>query len=212
MNFKSLIAAAAVIGIVGIAADAYAGAGCGSSCGSKAKATQASGSGSCGSMQKSADKGGSCGTMAKGSGSCSMSGSAQCTMSAADCEKMLRAYYQDHGWLGVEMMCQDGTVCQPKVTKVAAGSPAEAAGFRAGDLVTSMNGINYSKETEAAIQSAMENGFRIGDTITYTVNRDGKISTLKPTLVRIPDAALAEMVSTHASASHKTGDKAENVR
>lgn len=211
MSWKSLIAAAAMVGMVGFAAEVKAGPGCKSSCGAdKVKTTQAGGS--CGSMQKSADKGGSCGTMAKGSGSCSMSGSAQCSMSAADCEKMLRAYYQDHGWLGAEMVCEDATVCQPKVTKVEAGSPAEAAGFRVGDLVTSMNGINYSKETEPAIQSAMDKGFRIGDTVTYTVQREGKITPLKATLVRIPDAAMSAMVTAHTSSSHKTGDKAENVQ
>ncbi len=213
MNWKNTIAALAMVGMVGIAAEAYAGGACCPS--GKTKMTQAGGSsGSCGSMQKSADKGGSCGTMAKGSGACTGTASMHCDMSPAECEQMLRAYYQDHGWLGADLICEDGTICQPKITKVAAGSPAEAAGFRAGDLVVSMNGIKYSKETEASIHETIEKGFRVGDTVTYTVTRDGKSATLQATLVRIPDAALKELIASHAGA-HKSaaaGDKAENVR
>ena len=217
MRLKNVIAAAALIGLVGFTASmAQAG---GSSCSGKAKATQASGSctgmqktggSSCTGMSKSADMGGGCSFMAKGTGTCgSADGSMHCNMSPEQCEQAMRTYYKDHGWLGVEMICENAQTCTPKVTRVAAGSPAEAAGFKVGDILTSVNGINFDVDNAKAIQNVMDNGFKVGDMVRYTANRDGKIVSLDAKLVKVTDGALAEMIGHHVAAGHKTSDKAD---
>jgi hypothetical protein len=49
-----------------------------------------------------------------------------------------------------------------------------------------------------------QNGFKVGDTVAYTVNRDGRIETLEVTLGRISEAGLARMIEFHfANVEHK---------
>ena len=56
----------------------------------------------------------------------------------------------------------------------------------------------------------MKNGFKIGDTIVYTVNRDGEILTLEPTLTKISEENLAQMIAFHnTNMKHKPTDTAE---
>ena len=78
----------------------------------------------------------------------------------------------------------------PTVTKIAAGSPAEKAGFKVGDLLTSINGIGFDAKNAEALKGVMENGFKIGEIVRYTAKRDDQIVTLAPVLAAIPDASL----------------------
>lgn len=225
MKIHRGIAALAVIGFATLASGAaVAGPGCSggkakatqtgsSSCSAKGSATQASGA--CGVMKTS---GSACGAVKSAGGACSGVSASACTMSASDCEKMLRAYYQAHGWLGIESNCCAGAAVRPAVMRVAVGSPAEKAGFRTGDVLTSVNGINYGKETEATILSLMQNGMKIGDTVRYTALREGQLVALDATLAKIPEPELSAMIAGHASMPHPSSqkvertDKAENVR
>lgn len=211
MKIRRAIAMYAILGLVALGAMA-ASAQPALCCGGGAKQTSAGASGGCPHMTKTAD-GGGC-PMGKGSGSCSymaggacgsMSGSHQCNMSAADCEKMIRTYYKNHGWLGVEMACASADDMNPTVTKVFPGSPAEAAGLKVGDVLVSVNGIAYGPDSAEALQKLTTEGMKAGDTLTYQVQRSDESTDLqvKATLVKAPKAALAAMIADHKGSAHK---------
>ena len=225
MKFHQGIAVLAVIGFAALTSgSALAGPGCssgsakatktGSSCCSDKGSAMQTGSG--GAAMKAS--GSACGAAKSAGGACSGTSASACTMSQAECEQMLRTYYQAHGWVGIESNCCMSTAVRPAVVRVAIGSPAEKAGFKTGDVLTSINGVNYGKDTEAAIQALMQDGMKIGDAIHYTALREGKLVKLDATLSKIPEPELKAMIAEHVAMSHAApqstarSDKAENIR
>jgi uncharacterized iron-regulated protein len=76
-----------------------------------------------------------------------------------------------------------------KVIMVAKDSPAEAAGFKTGDELVSIDGTPYTdKETVNRLMSEK----RWGDTVVYKVMRDGQEQTLTVYLRRQPPKAKSE--------------------
>jgi hypothetical protein len=203
------IALIAAVGFVTMTAGiAQAGPGC---CGSKATKT---GAGACTGKSTSMQSGG-CSSMKASGGACTGKSTSACAMKTADCEKMMRTYYQTHGWAGIESDCCMGTSAKPTVSRVAAGSPAEKAGLKAGDILTSVNGIGFTTENQAAIQSLMMNGMKIGDTVHYTATRGGQVVSFDTQLAKISDPELTALIAEHVSKSHspsQSTEKAENVR
>src|SRR5882672_5151315 len=65
------------------------------------------------------------------------------------------------------------------VASVEKGSPADKAGAKVGDIIRKVNGIAIGDVNEA--YRALF-GANVGDTITLTVERDGKLATLRLTL------------------------------
>ena len=94
-----------------------------------------------------------------------------------------------HGWLGldVEKDASAGYV----VTGVAAGSPAEKAGFQKGDVLVAFNGIALTDENKEALKKAkMQNA--VGRQVTYTISRAGAQRQIAATLVEVPAEVLAK--------------------
>lgn len=181
------------------------------------KATQ-TGSGTCTGKTSSMQASGGCNSMKASGGTCTGKSASACAMKTADCEKMMRTYYQTHGWSGVESDCCMGTSAQPTVLRIAAGSPAEKAGLKNGDVLTSINGITFGEQSQPAIQGLMADGMKVGDTVRYTATRGGQVVSLETKLVKISDADLSALIAEHLSMSHTASakaektDKAENVR
>ena len=65
------------------------------------------------------------------------------------------------------------------IASVEKGSPADKAGAKVGDVIRKVNGIPIS-DVDEAYRALF--GANVGDTITLTVERDGKLVTLKLTL------------------------------
>ncbi|HEX3530717.1 MAG TPA: PDZ domain-containing protein [Thermoanaerobaculia bacterium] len=82
-----------------------------------------------------------------------------------------------HGWLGIE------TDKAHTVVAVAAGSPAEKAGFRKGDVVLALNGVSMNDTAKA---KEAHDHCNIGKTVTYTIQRGGAQQTLTATLAAAP--------------------------
>jgi len=65
------------------------------------------------------------------------------------------------------------------------GSPAAEAGLKDHDVITKINNISIDNRT--SLTSALSK-FKVGDTVTLTVNRDGKTLHLKATLANTPQS------------------------
>jgi S1-C subfamily serine protease len=66
------------------------------------------------------------------------------------------------------------------VAAVVPGSPADQAGFRAGDVMTSVDGISFAPQSKTVLDDFMANSYTIGQTVHYTVRRDREIIRLNP--------------------------------
>jgi serine protease Do len=68
---------------------------------------------------------------------------------------------------------------------ILSGSPAEKAGLKDHDVITKVNNITINDKT--SLTSALSK-FKVGDTVTLTVNRDGKTVAIKATLGNAPQS------------------------
>jgi S1-C subfamily serine protease len=114
-------------------------------------------------------------------------GGEQCAQEHAARKAKLAA----HGWLGIET---DHTAATPTVTAVAAGSPAEKAGFQKGDVLLALNGVPMRADHHDQLMAAKAD-CKVGKTVTYTIQRNGAQQTLTATLAAIPETVLAQWMA-----------------
>lgn len=84
----------------------------------------------------------------------------------------------EHAYLGVSLAATDGTA-GAEVAEVRSGSPAEEAGLRAGDVITTVDGQALASAEE--LQRLIELK-KPGDEVELTVERDGATRTVTVTL------------------------------
>lgn len=216
-KMRFAIAALAVVALVGMTtAEVMAGPGCGGKATTKADA-KAGCAASCTSAQKAAAGCAKATKTASACGAdctkacCADKGAMKaCNYTEAQCASYMQERYKSHGWLGIEMN-MDGV--QPVLTRVVDGSPAHKGGFQVGDVLTSVNGIGFSQANQTVLNEMYKNGFKIGQEVVYTANRDGSIVSLNAKLTKISDAALAQMITGHNKGyNHKATEKAENIK
>jgi S1-C subfamily serine protease len=118
---------------------------------------------------------------------------AKCSASASECKQMM-AESRSRGWIGLQVDQSDDGVLTVK--SVYEGSPAEQAGFKAGDVLVTMNGIALEKAQHDKLKAAKA-GLKPGDTITYTIRRSGAEQTLAARLAPMPDPVYTAMVEEH---------------
>ncbi|HEX6861602.1 MAG TPA: PDZ domain-containing protein [Thermoanaerobaculia bacterium] len=124
-----------------------------------------------------------------GLSSLAAAGGENCDKSKAAHAKTAMHEKAKHGWLGldVEKNASNAYV----VTRVAAGSPAEEAGFQKGDVLVAFNGIALTDENKGALKKAkMQNA--VGKQVTYTISRAGSERRIAATLAKVPAEVLAE--------------------
>lgn len=121
-----------------------------------------------------------------------------CTYSKEECAKhMVEA--RNNGWLGL-MLDQDEAGAMT-ITEVVAGSPAEKAGFKPGDVFFAVNGVEYSDANKDKLK-AIKATLKPGATATYTVKRAGSSKDLTATLGTMPDAVYDAWVAKHMKEEH----------
>jgi S1-C subfamily serine protease len=119
-----------------------------------------------------------------------------CEQSAQTCINMIAANAGSRGWMGV-----DGDVDKETgfymISEVAAHSPAAEAGFKAGNILTAVNGTAVNFNNEESAQAVMAQ--LVPDAkITFTVKNDyGKEKDIKVTLLEMPEAEVAKMLGKH---------------
>jgi S1-C subfamily serine protease len=85
-------------------------------------------------------------------------------------------------YIGVGIAADEAGV---RVTAVAPGSPAEAAGLQIGDIITAVNSTAVTFENVGDVVA----GFQVGDTITLTMLRGEESLDIAVTLAAAPQAA-----------------------
>lgn len=97
------------------------------------------------------------------------------------------------GWLGIET---EKTAAGYAVSSVAAGSPAERAGFRVGDVLLGINGVRFGEENKEAV-AKVKSTLAPGSAVAYTVQRAGAERTVNATLGEVPRDVLAQWLGEH---------------
>jgi membrane-associated protease RseP (regulator of RpoE activity) len=87
----------------------------------------------------------------------------------------------DSPWLGAQIQ---NTSNGPTVANVIAGSPAEKAGLQRGDVITAVDGTQVTDLK--SLLTALK-GKNVGDTITFSITRDGNAQTITATLEARPE-------------------------
>ena len=116
-----------------------------------------------------------------------------CTATKEECLKHM-AEARNNGWLGIRYdNTEDGTSVVKDVIK---GSPADKAGFRSGDVLFALNGIEMNEGNADRVKTTWKS-LKPGSVATYTVKRDGVAKELTPTLGTMPDDVYQAMVAEH---------------
>jgi C-terminal processing protease CtpA/Prc len=116
-----------------------------------------------------------------------------CTATKEECAKYM-AEAKNRGWLGIEYdATEDGSSVIKNVVK---GSPAEKAGFRSGDVLYALNGIEMNEANHDRVKTAWM-ALKPGSQVTYTVKREGVSKDLTPTLGTMPEDVYQAMVTEH---------------
>lgn len=108
--------------------------------------------------------------------------------SADSCLAEKAARMAKNGWLGLET--EKAAAGGYAVIAVHPGSPAEAAGFRAGDVLVAVNGARLADDNKEAVKKAKA-GLGVGSRVSYTVVRDGGERQIEATLAPVPREVLA---------------------
>ena len=134
------------------------------------------------------------------------SGYAKCKEDTQTCLNHMVSEMKGRGWLGIQMDT-DGGPGEIKVTKVVAGSPAEAAGFQVGDVLVSVNGARFAENTEEKCVTCekTKDSWKPGTRVSYVVKRAGTEATLSATLAALPSDVMAQMIGMHMM-DHSTVD------
>ena len=119
----------------------------------------------------------------------------KCAYGTQDCLDHMAAKMKTGGWVGVELDKSDNASGYT-VTKVVPGSPAEASGIQAGDQLFALNGIEINDKNEDALKKAKKD-WKPGQTVNYTVLRNGQERQVTLTLASMPADVLAKFIGGH---------------
>jgi C-terminal processing protease CtpA/Prc len=119
----------------------------------------------------------------------------KCTLSTQDCLDNMATKMKTSGWVGIEME-QDESTGALTIQKVVPGSPAEAAGLQPGDQLYALNGVEINDKNNEALAKARKD-WTPGQTVNYTIKREGQARQVSLTLAPMPADVLARFVGQH---------------
>lgn len=132
----------------------------------------------------------------------------KCTQDAQACLNSF-SNYKSKGWLGLEYDKSAGAKSYA-IKRAVPGSPAEAAGFQAGDVLVSLNGVALTAEKEAL--KAAKGDWSVGQSVSYVVSRKNKEVKLQAKLAAMPEEVFAGMVGDHMVRDHMAVTSAAAVK
>ena len=119
----------------------------------------------------------------------------KCKYQTQECLDHMAEKMKSAGWVGVELDYDEASGI-PTVTKVVPGSPAEAAGIQPGDIFAALNGVKISKDNEEALKAARKE-WKPGQSVTYTISRNGYDKKVDLTLAPMPADVMAAWIGNH---------------
>jgi predicted metalloprotease with PDZ domain len=120
----------------------------------------------------------------------------KCKYATQECLDHMAKELKHRGWVGIEY---NGETME--VTGVIPDSPAEAAGFRAGDVMVAHGGVEIAEASKEDIKKLQEKMVP-GAQTKYTVVRDGERVELEVTLAELPESVLAQWIGHHMIKGH----------
>ncbi len=127
----------------------------------------------------------------------------KCVAKTQDCLDLMSTKMKTSGWVGLELDW-DQPPTALVVTKVVSGSPAESAGIQIGDVLYALNGVRIAPDNDDAIAKARK-GWKPGESVRYTIKRNGTDREVNLTLAPMPADVLARLIGEHML-SHVTND------
>jgi predicted metalloprotease with PDZ domain len=124
----------------------------------------------------------------------------QCEQSAEQCLAYYGKEFPNRGWVGIELDQNEETGVMT-VSNVIEKSPAMTAGFKKGDILFALNGVELGEENKEKLKAA-KGDWVPGAMVTYTVKREGTSEDLKVTLGEMPRDVMAQMIGNHMLDSH----------
>lgn len=119
----------------------------------------------------------------------------KCKYPTQECLDHMAEKLKSSGWVGVELDTDEATGI-PTVTKVVPGSPAEAAGIQPGDIFAALNGVKINKDNDEALKAARKE-WKPGQSVTYTISRNGYDKKVDLTLAPMPADVMAAYIGQH---------------
>jgi predicted metalloprotease with PDZ domain len=124
----------------------------------------------------------------------------KCDQSVEQCLAYYAKKLENYGWVGIELDKNDDTGVMT-VTVVVEESPAVKAGFKKGDILIALNGVELSEENKEKLKAA-KGDWVPGAMVTYTVERQGKNKDLQVTLGELPRDVMAQWIGNHMLEAH----------
>ena len=130
----------------------------------------------------------------------------KCTMPLKQCLDRMSSSLKTTGWVGIEFDNEIITNGGYKVMKVIPGSPAEKAGLQPGDVLYALNGVRIADKNYAALAKARKE-WTPGQSVTYTIKREGVDREIRLTLAPMPADVMARWIGEHMK-EHEAAERA----
>lgn len=129
----------------------------------------------------------------------------KCPMPLQECIERMSSSLKTSGWVGIEYddALADGGY---RIVTVVPASPAEKAGLRPGDFLYALNGVPFAKDNRAELAKARKE-WKPGQSVTYTIKREGVDREIQLTLAPMPADVMARWIGEHM-ASHAAAERA----
>ncbi len=123
----------------------------------------------------------------------------RCDASADECIEKMKTKLAEKAWLGIDY--DKAGHGRWSVKQVYANSPAEQAGFQAGDILIAMQGEDYTKENKKAIKAAWAK-LDVGSDVQYVVKREGSKVKLNAVLAHVPQDLQQQWLAEYVQENH----------
>lgn len=107
---------------------------------------------------------------------------------------MMAERMKTNGWIGVEV--ETDRPAGYLVQKIFDNSPAQSAGIQAGDVLAALNGVAITPANSDKLKVA-RGEWTPGQTVTYTIERNGADRLVNVTLAPAPADVMARWIGGH---------------
>ena len=130
----------------------------------------------------------------------------KCTMPVQECFDKMSVTLKTTGWVGLEYDDAELAGGGYRITKVIEDSPAQRAGLRAGDVLYALNGARLSSSNAAEVAKVRKE-WKPGQSVTYTIRREGANRDITLTLAPMPADVMARWIGEHMK-EHEAAERA----